>query len=202
MTVSMRPLAAGTNLEGLRLEPPRIVHGRALAKNHDLLWVTALDWVARHQKLLRKILGGLSPYFPGTARDFESLAVLLAYEVIQTCLDTGSLENFTAQFCGRLRHEVISLCAGPDIDRTVNVCDVPAADVVPGSPGTPWSAFRNHSVLDQSLPYMTRRQAKVWRQYLQGESLVAPGIASREDRGIAILNGGTKRFFRKTGGLA
>ena len=167
-----------------------------------MLWQVAIDWVHTSGILIRKTLGKKHPHFPGTPRDLEALAIQLAFEVLQACGHSGRYDTFTARFCWRLRNELIALCAGPSIDPTQDIQTITDQNVVPDSPGTPWVLFRRRQVFEQCLPYMTRRQAKVWRQYLGGGSLEADGVATREDRGVAILNCGIERFLRKTGGLA
>jgi hypothetical protein len=187
--------------EQIHADPPRLVYGRSMKLDHELLWVTSIDWVSRYSKLIGKVFGGLRRVFPGTEGDLRSLALQVAYETMHDCLHSGNVDVFPAQFCGRLRNELIGLCAGPPIDRSINPEDIADHNAVPGSPGTPWGHYRHPSVLAKGLPHMTRRQQKAWRQYLSGRNLIDSGIVSREDRGIAILNNGIARVQRRCGGV-
>lgn len=187
--------------EQIHAEPPRLVYGRSLRLDHELLWVTSIDWVTRYWKLIGKVFGGLRQAFPGAEGDLRSLALQVAYETMHDCLRSGTVDVFPAQFCGRLRNELIGICAGPPLDRSINPEEIADYNAVPGTPGTPWGHYRHPSVLAKGLPYMTKRQQKAWRQYLSGGNLTDGGIASREDRGIAILNNGIARVQRRCGGM-
>jgi hypothetical protein len=179
------------------VDAPRLAYSRALCRDSELMWVTAISWVRKNRKLIGRILGNLRRSFPGTGSDVEALAYQIAYESILKSLTTGNLDLFPVNFCGRLRHELIALCSGPEIDRNVDLELIADRDVVPGSPGTPWMYVRHVRVFDAGLMCMTKRQQKVWRQYLEGEPLSRGGTVSREDRGIRILNNGIQRVAQR-----
>lgn len=198
MVVAASIVLEQASVNGLsHTDSPRLTYSRALCRDSELLWVTAISWVRKNRKLIGRILGNLRRSFPGSGEDVESLAYQIAYECIHKSLNTGNLDQFPNTFCGRFRHELIALCSGPEIDRSVDIELIADRNVVPGSPGTPWLCFRHARVFEAGLLCMTKRQQRVWRQYLKGDPLTRGGTVSREDRGTRILNNGIQRIEQR-----
>jgi hypothetical protein len=149
----------------LDVEPPRIPGGQAVAHDHELIWSTVIDWVGTHKKLIRKVTGGLHPYFPGNSRDVWSLAHLVAFEALKHCALRGQIDRFLPIFCKKFRNALINQCKQVPIAQEVDVEDLPDPNQSPYFPA-PWPQNLCPGMKAAALARMLPRQAKVWTHFL------------------------------------
>lgn len=147
-------------------DPPRIPAGRAIAQNNELLWTTVIGWIETHRKLIHKITGGLRPYFPGTAKDIRSLALLVAFEALQHCAQRGQLDLFVPTFCKRFRNSMIDHCKHVPIADGVDVEALADPNQSPYFPAS-WPQTLPEELKASALARMLPGQATVWRHFLE-----------------------------------
>lgn len=148
-------------------EPPRIPAGRAIAGNHDLLWSTVIAWVETHHHLIAKITGGLRDYFPGNVQDIRSLALLVAFETLQSCAGRGQIDQFVPAFCRRFRNALIEQCSNVPVDRDVLVELLPDPDQSPYFPAA-WPQSLSATMRRYAFKRMLPNQVLIWEHFLDG----------------------------------
>jgi hypothetical protein len=182
-------------------DPPRVTAGRELAQNHDLLWITVIEWANSHRELIRKVTGGLRPYFPGNSKDILSLAQLVAFESLQRCLDRGEIDRFVPLFCKCFYKALIEQCRHVPVVDGIDVENLSDPNQSPFFPA-PWPQTLSPGMKAVALARMLPRQAKVWTHYLDEWDASLSSVENARPFAKAayydLLRRGIDRVARKT----
>ncbi len=150
----------------LGIEPPRI----SADVCRDDMWSTAISWVNENLPLVNALCSPYRQYLCQDWDDLVHLGYLLAFESLEKALDDGVLENFTKIFSSRLKIAARAMAAGPPLDRSVTLDNLPnlyLSEPTPLFAGLGWPTSLSVEFAERyAFIHMTSAQQKAWRLYL------------------------------------